>query len=167
MPTGCLLFLSEDYEQLVPSLVSIRSGDLRRHEKGAPHPRRKQRSQHTGSQHSFGSEDDKRLVPTGCWHSFWSLDDEVLVSAAGGSISGGLRRHDPHPLREQGSQLSSAHWLSAFVWDPGGQPAGAHRCPHSFWSYDDDWLVPPSVGTREPACAAAKGVKHCTPTSNH
>ena len=36
---------------------------------------------HTGCQHSFGSEDDERLVPTGCSavSSLGSDDDKQLV----------------------------------------------------------------------------------------
>ena len=36
---------------------------------------------HSGSQHSNGNEDDKRLVPN-CRHSFWCKDDERLVPPA-------------------------------------------------------------------------------------
>ena len=63
---------------------------------------------HTGSQNSFGGEDDERLVSNGCWavsilgseddqqlvstdcgHSFWSEDRERLILAAVGTRSGG------------------------------------------------------------------------------
>ena len=71
---------------------------------------------HTGCQHSLESDDDKRLVPTGCRHSFWSQDDKRLVPSAVGTRS---CTPLPLPLGEQGSQVATAHRLSAFVCERG------------------------------------------------
>ena len=57
---------------------------------------------HISYQHSFGSEDDYRLVSTGSWHSFWSEDDERLVPPAVATHSGGSRRSHWCPFKGGG-----------------------------------------------------------------
>ena len=95
--------------------------------------------------HSFGSEDDKRLVPTCSRHSFWSVDDERLVPPAVHTRSGGSRRSQGSPPRvvplvprtdgDLVAETASAHRLSALFLVPTG-------CWHLFWSEDDERLVP-------------------------
>ena len=42
---------------------------------------------HTRCQHSFVSEDDKRLGPSGCLHGLLSKEDERLVASRSGSLN--------------------------------------------------------------------------------
>ena len=85
---------------------------------------------HTGCQHSFGSEDDKRLVPTGFRHSLWSQDDEWLVPPAVGTRSGGF------PCREGKAPPLSCRASKDYKW------LLHSSCQHLFGSEDDKRLVP-------------------------
>ena len=77
---------------------------------------------HTSCQHSFGSEDDKLLVPNGFWHWFWSQDNERVAPPFVGTApvwaACPIAKKEPPTLHqdEKGSQVVTAFRLSAFVW---------------------------------------------------
>ena len=94
---------------------------------------------HPNCQHSFGCEDDKRLIPAGCGirsgariTSGWCTGLLALVRA--------IRGKDHKWLMQNGYQHSFSR-----KDDERLVPIG---CQHSLWSEDDDRLVPPAVGTR-------------------
>ena len=105
---------------------------------------------HSGSQHSNGNEDDKRLV-LNCRHSFWCKDDERLVPLAVGTDSSGCHRRereDTLPRVEQGSQMASAHQFQQSFGSEDHKRLVRTGCRHSFWSEDDERLVPPPLPFR-------------------
>ena len=76
---------------------------------------------HFGFQHSFGSEDENRLVLTCFWHSFW----------------GG----------EQGSQWLM-HYDYQYSLGSENNKRWRPSWRHLFWTEDYQWLVPPDCWGR-------------------